>query len=142
MAPIRTPEDWVAKRGRLVLIGSLVLAAFTVSLCLKIAASPPDAVILAVTWALWAITNAGYVLGFTFRFGRTGRAVINDELARAHRDSAIRIGFATLIAGTLTECLAALGVWTSPAWWSIAALSAAWVTMGMSYAVLELRTDA
>jgi hypothetical protein len=91
---------------------------------------------------LWALGNAGYVLGFTFRFGRAARSVINDELARSQRARALELGFATLIVGVLINSLGPLRLWTPPAWWSVAALSAALVVTGLTFSVLDLRSDA
>lgn len=146
----RDAEKVVALRGRWTLLASLAFACYSIEVCRIIARhqgvsisthSMSDGFLEVVTWFVWGLAVVVWAFATPGVFWtREQRAILNDELVRQQRSVAVRAAFFTLVALSMVQVS---GVWwhSVPAWWPVAAVSAAMVVGAATFSALDARAD-
>lgn len=139
MSDIETAEKLGRKRARLLVIVGLILPLLQL-FYLQPADSSAPAQHRLVLWSfvvlcvLFTLTTGG-----GFGFGRSIRRLVNDELARANRDAAVRLGFAVAVLAGLAISIYANHRFVAGQLAASLIISAGLTAASLCYGVLEWR---
>jgi hypothetical protein len=88
----------------------------------------------------WSTSWQRFGLGSWRQFSARERALLNDELAQAHRHTAVAVAFCIGLAGLAAGSLSVFGLFVLPAWWPIALISLCGSAGAFAFGLLDLRS--